>query len=64
MHKLDEKLKKCFKEGENALFLKLMKSKVYKYQIINSINIHPGDLRWLPDDCLFNSLTYFSGGLK
>jgi len=30
---------------------KLEKQKVYKSPAINIVNIHPGDLKRLPDDC-------------
>ena len=48
--------------GGNA-GLPLKNHKIYKYPLVNNINILPGGLRRLPDDCFFYSFMNVKGDL-
>jgi len=37
------------------------KEKIYKHRKANYINIHPGDLQRLPDDCFYYSFFDIKG---
>jgi len=49
--------------NNNCILQHLKNHKIYKHFFVNKINIHPGDLIKLPDDCFSHSFMNIKGGL-